>query len=655
MASIDRTAYPRFLKQLSEKELSDCYELDNKELDFIRNNTFSDRGYLIMAVILKTRQQLGYFPTLKEIPFQVTSYISKQLNLASTIWQSYDSINRMMLHRYRSACRKFIGSYPFTNKGKKLVRVCVKDAAHTMSDPADLINVAIEALTNANTELPAFSTLDRLIGNERHLVHKKLYFEITATLSPEHRQKLDDLLQVQKGERITGFARMKQTPGPATLSHFRSWEKRLVLLDDILEAKQFFGDIAYTKIRQFAAEALAYEISDMRGISNESKRYTLLLSLLYQTQVSTRDELIDMFLKRMKRVHNTARDNLKNLQDKHREMEEEMIAVLGKILHHAEDDETNDVLGKNIRELFDTQGGIEEMNEQFNQVTAYHHNNYLPLLWPVHKTNRAVIFRLLDSIKIYSSTQDTSLLEALNFVCKHRNTRKDFLPSNLEITFTSQRWKNLIQKDDGTTIFLDRRALEVYVFIQLAEALQGGDLYVEDSGAYSDHRNQLLPWSECLKRLPEYCQSLGLPVTASEFVKSLRQQLSAVANKTDQSFPKNSELSIDIDGTPHLKKQKNQHHRKGSMISKKKFMHVCQSTIFWIFLKMLSIGLIIQQTLVHRPEPIQKYQILLAGIFLLFLVMDVIWGPARQHVMHQKKFIVKHFDASIFSILMPLN
>ena len=215
-----------------------------------------------------------YLP-VKVIPFQIISYISKQLNLVSLMWQSEDSPNRATLHRYRSACRKFLGSFPFTNKGKKLVRACVKNAAHTMSDPADLINVAIEALTNANTELPAFSTLDRLIGNERHLVHKKLYFEITATLTAEDRQKLDDLLRIQKGERITGFARMKQTPGPATLSHFRSWEKRLVLLDDILEAKQFFGDIAYTKIRQFAAEALAYEINDMRGISNESKRYTL--------------------------------------------------------------------------------------------------------------------------------------------------------------------------------------------------------------------------------------------------------------------------------------------------------------------------------------------------------------------------------------------
>ena len=37
----------------------------------------------------------------------------------------------------------------------------VTQAAYTMSDPADLINVAIEHLIQQRFELPAFQTLDR--------------------------------------------------------------------------------------------------------------------------------------------------------------------------------------------------------------------------------------------------------------------------------------------------------------------------------------------------------------------------------------------------------------------------------------------------------------------------------------------------------------
>ena len=144
----------------------------------------------------------------------------------------------------------------------------------------------------------------------------------------------------------------------------------------------------------------------------------------------------------------------------------------------------------------------------------------------------------------------------MDFVCKHRKTRKDYSPPDIDLRFASQRWQTFIRTTDGETPVLDRRSLEVCVFIYLAEALQGGDLYVEDSGAYSDYRKQLMPWSECQKRLPEYCESLNLPVSAGEFVDSLRDQLTKLAENIDQGFPKNSELTIDDDGMPHLKRQK---------------------------------------------------------------------------------------------------
>jgi len=53
--------------------------------------------------------------------------------------------------------------------------------------------------------------------------------------------------------------------------------------------------------------------------------------------------------------------------------------------------------------------------------------------------------------------------------------------------------------DKGTV--LDRRALEVCIFIQLDHALEIGDLYVDGSSAYADYRRQLLPWIECKDRL----------------------------------------------------------------------------------------------------------------------------------------------------------
>ena len=61
------------------------------------------------------------------------------------------------------------------------------------------------------------------------------------------------------------------------------------------------------------------------------------------------------------------------------------------------------------------------------------------------------------------------------------------------------------------TLMLHRRHLEVYVFHYLDHGLRSGDVYVEGSEAYADYRQQLLPWSACVPRLPAYCQAVQLP------------------------------------------------------------------------------------------------------------------------------------------------
>ncbi len=76
------------------------------------------------------------------------------------------------------------------------------------------------------------------------------------------------------------------------------------------------------------------------------------------------------------------------------------------------------------------------------------------------------------------------------------------------------------------------------------------------SEEFADYRQQLLPWEECQKRLEAYCDALQFPQDASEFVAHLQQKLATVARKLDQSFLHNSELTIDDNGKPHLKRMK---------------------------------------------------------------------------------------------------
>lgn len=184
--------------------------------------------------------------------------------------------------------------------GAETAQRVVEKAAYTMSDPADLINVAVEHLVEQRFELPAFSTLDCLVGRIRHQVHEQLYAQITSGLTPTDIGRLEGLLSIRDGR--TEFTRIKAPPRGASLKHLRLWSDRLDWLESILHTPPLVASVANTKAQQFAAEAMALEVQDMRRIQKTPRRRALLVCLLHQAQVQTRDQLLEMFIRRMRRT-----------------------------------------------------------------------------------------------------------------------------------------------------------------------------------------------------------------------------------------------------------------------------------------------------------------------------------------------------------------
>ena len=225
MASIDRTAYPRLPKQLSDEELETQYGPTDEETALTLEESLGASARLTFLVMLKTRQQLGYFPLLGEVPEQIIAFLAAALRLPSDTALLDARVKTKTLFRYRGLIRAHLGVRAYGDAGERLIDPVIRSAALTMSDPADLINLAIETLARANVELPAFSTLDRIVGHLRQQVHAALYRSITASLSEEQAARLDALLEVPPGESVSAIAHLKESPGPATLKHIRRWTR----------------------------------------------------------------------------------------------------------------------------------------------------------------------------------------------------------------------------------------------------------------------------------------------------------------------------------------------------------------------------------------------------------------------------------------------
>jgi Domain of unknown function (DUF4158) len=62
VASIDRTAYPRFKRVVSSRELAESFTPTAEEITWARGRTQTEGHLLSLVVLLKCYQRLGYFP-----------------------------------------------------------------------------------------------------------------------------------------------------------------------------------------------------------------------------------------------------------------------------------------------------------------------------------------------------------------------------------------------------------------------------------------------------------------------------------------------------------------------------------------------------------------------------------------------------------------
>ena len=300
MASIERTAYPRFKRYYTVNELKEIYTPTLSEIAFGRTSTTGEDNYLNLIVLLKSFQRLGYFPKLSEIPDAVINYIRTFLQLPKNLDLGYQY--PPTLSRHKQAIRSYLQVSQFNQETHKFIREIIKQSALVRDNPADLINVAIEELVKNRYDLPPFATLDRLVRHGRNLVNQQLFSQVTSQLSEEYQQRLNDLLDSHSNKR-SDYNDLKKLPKKSSRNHLNDLLVHLTWLETLGEVQDLIKPLTASKIKHFAGEAKALNAGELKDITIP-KRLTLLLCLIYTAQVQTRDSLVEMFLKQMKKIRN---------------------------------------------------------------------------------------------------------------------------------------------------------------------------------------------------------------------------------------------------------------------------------------------------------------------------------------------------------------
>lgn len=282
-----------------------------------------------------------------------------------------------------------------------------------------------------------------------------------------------------------------------------------------------------SKRRHFVAEAQTLDASKMKALP-VAKRYTLAIALLNQQYARVLDDLTEMFIKQMQQLHHRSKAALAQYRVEQQSNTDQLIATLRDVVlaYQSEGD---------IPQRFAAIAAVvgdhsQTLLGQCEAHLTYEGNKHFPLFQKFYKSHRATLFRLLEILPLCSSTQDSSLVEAVAFIQSQRTGRSPWVSTIkteaagtaeehpvplLDLSWIDGKWWFLVTGQRHRTPYpsqIHRRHFEACVFSQVRLELKSGDLYIEGSDAYGDYYSQLISWEEYHATVAGYGQLVNLPV-----------------------------------------------------------------------------------------------------------------------------------------------
>ena len=301
-------------------------------------------------------------------------------------------------------------------------------------------------------------------------------------------------------------------------SGFREQVRHLAWVDSLGDTGRWLEGIAESNIADFAGEAHAADAAVMGDVA-QPKRTALLACLVHVAQTRARDELAEMFCKRVALIIKRAKAELDEIRAEGREISERLIEHYREVLRHLDPRAGSGVRALELaREAIERAGGFETELADIESVAAHHAENFMPLVARQMRRDGATMFAFARTVKLEATSADRSILDALEHVLAHQHLTRDLIADHangvaLDLSFCSEQWQRLIcpRQHPGR---LDRRHFEACVFTYLAQELRTGDVAVRGSEAYANWAAKLLGWEECQPLLDEFCAEAGLPASA---------------------------------------------------------------------------------------------------------------------------------------------
>ncbi len=554
MASIQETAYPRLKLPLSRKTLRDSFTPTSTEILFAQTHCREIWAQICLLSFMKCYQHLGYFIMRKQIPQSIISAVAQSLGylfLPQEVPDNYDQSGNK--YRHMRLIRQYLQVKPIGEGTYSTMKIAAREAAQTKEYLVDIINVMIEELIRQRFELPAFSRFTREAGIARQEVNREVCERISEALTDDQKSLIDELLETKDEKDQSWWQQIKKDPPAPTVKNTRIYVQHVESIRQYYESLKVSVSLPEAKKKQLYYEAYAADLAYLRKFTS-SKRYAFVILLLEKQMSKVLDDIARMFIRRMRKLH---RDAERLLDQYHQQSRQQVALLLGHLARITTAYQRPGTPAERFEAIVAVMpADPDQVSEQCYQHMAYAEDNYRLCMLPIYKGKRTVLFDCISALELRPSSQDETMIKAIEFILSHRNSRKEWIPILdkqsgellLDLDWIPDKWRKLVtgKTSKGNTITeVHRKYFELCVFSELVRQLSSGDIYIEGSEEHRDYRNQQISWEQYEEKIPEYENLSGIPTEREAFIQKVKSELIRVAQKVDTAFPRNRDARIE--------------------------------------------------------------------------------------------------------------
>ena len=430
----------------------------------------------------------------------------------------------------------------FDSESKEAIFKWLIEQCRITSDYINIVKSCVQKIKIDHFELPSVNSIESLVDLALETVNKEYYDYFDKALSNKQKSMMNELVKkLPKSHIKSEFSLLKLVPGKANIVTLNAQLKLYSKLKEFEISKGVMKEMRVHKIEYFAYQGKKYNIKMLRNFE-APKRYTILACFIFKNMQDTFDNIISLFIKKIKLADGRAyfnfkKDLVRHSYDTRRNVKD--YGTLSNRIARNYDEEPKTFKREVV--LFKSKA---EFERAFNEASRYYEQNSDKYRYMIKELSglRKLSQKTLSVLSLKSEIENQYVLEMLDIIKRRWKSKNEQIkiPENIKDSIEPS-WREYIFPDNSG---FDWRYFEVYVIFTLAEAIKSNDVWVEGSNEYGSIEDYVFTREEWGNIRPAYLEELKLPLDKEKTIQKSKRALEEECRKFDNGVRQNRYVKL---------------------------------------------------------------------------------------------------------------